>query len=284
MSALPVPLAANVTVTPLTGFPYWSRSVAVTVATLPPALATMLEGATASCEFVRLTGPAMPVAVKETPPDTPLTLADSVFAPASVPRVQEVSAATPAAPVDTAVGTTAPAPDVTPNCTATPGTGLPNASVTRTAGAMGTAVPTWALWVFPARIAIAAAVAALTATVAVCVIATPAIVAETVFPSATVALTLPVATPLALVVPTGCVSVFPVPVAAKVTVAPLIGLPPASFAVTVIVLALDPVLAVIAPGATLTVDCVALTLPPPALRAIDPDVTAATPGALKRRV
>jgi hypothetical protein len=42
-----------------------------------------------------------------------------------------------------------------------------------------------------------------TVTVAVCVIATALIVAETVFSSATVELSVPVATPLALVVPTG---------------------------------------------------------------------------------
>src|SRR5881628_1305656 len=76
---------------------------------------------------------------------------------------------------------------------------------------------------------------AFTTTVAVCVTATALIVAETVFDSATVELKLPVATPLALVVPTGWVSVFPVPVAASTTVAPWIGLPFASFAVTVIV-------------------------------------------------
>src|SRR5256712_4307819 len=76
---------------------------------------------------------------------------------------------------------------------------------------------------------------AFTTTVAVCVTATALIVAETVFDSAAVELKLPVATPLALVVPTGCVTVFPVPVAASTTVAPGIGLPLASRAVTVIV-------------------------------------------------
>jgi len=46
-------------------------------------------------------------------------------------------------------------------------------------------------------------------------------VADTVFDSAVVDETVPVATPLAFVVPTGCVSVFPVVgVAANVTVAP----------------------------------------------------------------
>jgi len=60
-----------------------------------------------------------------------------------------------------------------------------------------------------------------TTTVAVCVIATVLIVAETVFVPAAVAASVPVATPLALVVPTGCVSVFPaVGVAASATVAP----------------------------------------------------------------
>src|SRR5947207_535985 len=75
-----------------------------------------------------------------------------------------------------------------------------------------------------------------TTTLAVCVIATELIVAETVFVPAAVALRVPVATPLTSVVPTGCVSVFPaVGVAASVTVAPWIGLPLASFAVTVMV-------------------------------------------------
>ena len=51
--------------------------------------------------------------------------------------------------------------------------------------------------------------------------ATVLIVAETVFDPATVELNVPVICPLASVVPTGCVSVFPVVgVAASVTVAP----------------------------------------------------------------
>ena len=75
----------------------------------------------------------------------------------------------------------------------------------------------------------------LTTTVAVWVIATTLIVADTVFDSASVALKVPVATPLAFVGPTGWVSVLPVPVAANTTAAPAIGLPEASRAVTVIV-------------------------------------------------
>jgi len=61
---------------------------------------------------------------------------------------------------------------------------------------------------------------AFTTTVAVWVIATLLIVADTVFDPAAVELNVPVATPLAFVVPTGWVSVFPLPVADNTTVAP----------------------------------------------------------------
>ena len=50
--------------------------------------------------------------------------------------------------------------------------------------------------------------------------ATLLMVAETTFAPGLVELRVPVATPLALVVPLGCVSVLPVPVAASTTVAP----------------------------------------------------------------
>jgi hypothetical protein len=59
-----------------------------------------------------------------------------------------------------------------------------------------------------------------TVTAAVWVMSTELIVAETVFDSATVELRVPVATPLPSVVALGWVRVFPVPVAAKTTVAP----------------------------------------------------------------
>jgi hypothetical protein len=91
--------------------------------------------------------------------------------------------------------------------------------------------------------------------------ATALIVADTVFDSATVALNVPVATPLAFVGPTGCVSVFPVPVAASTTVAPLTGLPVASFTVTVMVETVAPELAVIVPGTAATSDWLALGAP-----------------------
>src|SRR6266699_4326258 len=102
---------------------------------------------------------------------------------------------------------------------------------------------------------------AFTTTVAVWVIATALIVADTVFDPAAVELKVPVTTPLASVVPSGCVSVFPaVGVAASVTVAPSIGFPLASRAVTVMVDWLDPLDAVIGEVAV-TVDCAADTAP-----------------------
>jgi hypothetical protein len=85
---------------------------------------------------------------------------------------------------------------------------------------------------------------------------------------APVELRVPVATPVAFVGP-GCVIAFPFPVADSTTVAPLIGFPPASRAVTVMVLALDPVLAEIVVGAATTEVCDAETIPEVTLNALD---------------
>src|SRR5213594_2600486 len=98
-----------------------------------------------------------------------------------------------------------------------------------------------------------------TVTLAVCVIPVPLAVAETVFDPVTVELSVPVATPFALVVPLGCVSVFPLPVAASTTVAPLIGAPLASFTVTVSVALPSPAVSDV--GEATTVDCAADTAP-----------------------
>src|SRR5437867_5504468 len=77
-------------------------------------------------------------------------------------------------------------------------------------------------------------VPAFTTTVAVCLIATEFIVADAVFGPAAVELGVPVICPFTSVVPTGWVRVLPaVGVAASVTVAPGIGFPFASRAVTV---------------------------------------------------
>jgi len=96
--------------------------------------------------------------------------------------------------------------------------------------------------------------------VAVWVIAVPFAVADTVFASATVELSVPVPTPLALVGPLGWVKVLPPPVAASTTVTPPIGVPPASFTVTVIVAL--PLPTVSDAGAALTVDREGETAPP----------------------
>src|SRR5207247_1522588 len=98
-----------------------------------------------------------------------------------------------------------------------------------------------------------------TATVALCVTATPSTVAVTVLEPAAVDDSVPVATPLASVVPTGWVRVFPpVGVAASVPVAPCTGFPLASFAVTVIV---DVPLPAVMGDVAVTVDKDAETVP-----------------------
>src|SRR5438552_4305115 len=93
-----------------------------------------------------------------------------------------------------------------------------------------------------------------TVTVTLCATETELlIVADTVLSPAAVEASVPVATPSALVVPTGCVRVFPVVgVAARTTVAPSIGFPCASLAVTVRVDVALP--AAIDVGAAATVD------------------------------
>jgi len=87
----------------------------------------------------------------------------------------------------------------------------------------------------------------------------PFTVAVTVFTPAAVELRVPVICPLASVMPDGWVSVFPgVGAAASPTVAPLTALSNPSRTVTVMVAALEPVLAVMDPGAAATSDRLAL--------------------------
>src|SRR5260370_177565 len=190
---------------------------------------------------------------------TALIVADTVLLSATVEL--RVPVATPLAfVVPTGWVNVLPVP-VAASTTVAPGIGLPRASL---------AVTVIVLWLVPLEAVIgevaatvdwaAATVPALTTTLAVGVMATALIVADTVLVPATVELRVPVATPLAFVVPTGWVSVLPVPVAASTTVAPGIGLPRASLAVTVIVLWLVPLDAVIGVVA-LTVDCAAATAP-----------------------
>ena len=97
------------------------------------------------------------------------------LAPAAVPIVQEVSAATPEAFVTIGVtGRTLPPPPATVNVTATPGTGLPLVSLTTTAGGTATAAPAVAVWPLPALTPISLGAPAVTVTVAeVAVVKTP---------------------------------------------------------------------------------------------------------------
>ncbi len=83
----------------------------------------------------------------------PLTVAVSVCAPGAVPSVHAPTPAMPCALVTTCGGATLPPPAVTAKVTMVPLTGLLYASVTRTAGAIGTTVPTPDVWLSPALVA-----------------------------------------------------------------------------------------------------------------------------------
>src|SRR5262252_8251311 len=102
-----------------------------------------------------------------------------------------------------------------------------------------------------------------TCTITVWVMAVPLIFAEIVFASATVEASVPVATPLASVGPSGCVSVLLVPVADSCTVAPLTGWPLASFAVTEIVDVAVPAASEVGRAVTVDRDGDTPPLPPP---------------------
>src|SRR3990172_3488235 len=176
-------------------------------------------------------------------------------------KVEKV--ATPATAATVVVPERVPAPGLVAIATVTfplnEGTGLLNGSRadTSTAGVMiapATMDDGWPVrtsWLAPAGA---------TVTIAVCVTVTPFTVAEMVLLSAAVALKVAVASPLALVVVAG-LSVFPVPLAAKLTGASAITLPSASRAVTVMVAVLVPLLAVTVVGVAVSVDWDAETEP-----------------------
>src|SRR3989449_6642129 len=185
-------------------------------------------------------GPAVPETVAVWVMATELMVADTVLVSAVVEL--RVPVATPVAfVVPTGCVNVLPVVGVAASVTVSLGIGLPNASF---------AVTVMVLWLVPVE-AVMGDVAVtvdwvadrepgVTTTAALCVTATPSTVAVTVLDSATVELNVPVATPLAFVVALDWVSVLPVPVAAMTTVAPAIGFPRASRAVTVIVDALAP--------------------------------------------
>src|SRR6266571_2413445 len=179
------------------------------------------------------TAPAFTTTVAVCVIATALIVAETVFDPTAV-EVRLPVAIPLASVVPSGWASVLPAVGVAASTTVAPWIGLPFTSRAVTVivemplpAAIGDVALTvdWAADTVPA----------FTTTVAVCVIATELIVAEIVFDSASVDASVPVATPLALVGAAGCVSVLPDPVAASTTVAPGIGLPLTSRAVTVIV-------------------------------------------------
>src|SRR5262249_28053584 len=143
--------------------------------------------------------PAVPVAVNVTglpPPAKPVAVAVREFDPTVVPSVQEPMVAMPVTPVVVGfVPVREPPPVATAKLTVTPKTGLVLASAPGPAGPAAPADPAVALCPSPAEAEIFAAAPGFTTTEACCVIATPLIVADTVFVSALVDARVPVATP-----------------------------------------------------------------------------------------
>src|SRR5213594_2885871 len=218
-----VGVAASVTVAPGIGFPFASRAVTVMVdVPLPAAIGDV--AVTVDC--VPDTVPGFTTTVAVCVMATALIVADTVFEPAAVDV--RLPVATPlTSVVPTGWVTVLPAVGVAASVTVAPWIGLPLASFAVTVIVelpLPAVIGDVAMTVDSA----AETVPGFTATVAVCVTATPSIVADTVFDSATVELSVPVTTPLAFVVALGCVSVLPVPVAAMTTVAPAMGFPSAS--------------------------------------------------------
>src|SRR2546425_165421 len=197
-------------------------------------LAAVMGDVAATVDWAAETVPALTTTVAVWVTATELMVADTVFEPATVEL--RVPDATPlASVVPTGCPTVLPAVGAAAITTVAPWIGLPLASRAVT---VIVDVPLPAVIGDVALTVDCAAdtAPAFTTTVAVCVMATELIVAETVFDSAGGGLNRPVGTPLAAVVPTGCVSVLPVVgVAASTTAAPGTGLPFTSRAVTVIV-------------------------------------------------
>src|SRR6185437_15526984 len=226
-----VGVAARVTVAPSIGFPLASRAVTVIVEVPLPAVigdvAVTVDRAADTAPAVTVTGAVCASTM------VPSTVAVTVFVPAAV-ELNAPVICPPASVVPTGCVSVLPSP-VAASVTLAPPTGFPLAS--RTVTVIVDGLPPAVMGDVAATVDREAdGVPAVSRTAAVWVIATASIVAETVLDPAAVEVKVPVATPLASVVPSGWVSVFPVVgVAASVTVAPWIGLPCASRAVTVMV-------------------------------------------------
>src|SRR6266513_2981199 len=267
------PVAVRLTLAPPIGLPPASR--AVTVIVLVPDPAGIEAGAASTVEVEADTAPAVTVTGAVCVIATVLIVAEIVFPPVVVELNVAVRTPVVGSVVPVAGVRVFPVPPVAVRLTLAPPIGLPPAA---------RAVTVIVLVPDPAGIDAGAAstvevvadtAPAVTVTGAVWVIATVLIVAEIVFPPVVVELNVAVRTPVVgSVVPVAGVRVFPVPpVAVRLTLAPPIGLPSASRAVTVMVLLPDP--AGIDAGAAVTVDCDADTAP--ALSAIAPELTGVIP-------
>src|SRR5437016_307547 len=136
---------ANVTATPVTGFPFASLTITDGGAlTAVPAVADWLVGLFAA---IVAPAPAVPVAVNVTGlPVSDPEVAVNVFGPAVALSVQLPTVAMPLPLVVWLPPVIVPFPGATANLTATPVTGFPFASLTITDGGALTAVPAVAAW------------------------------------------------------------------------------------------------------------------------------------------
>src|SRR5512144_656867 len=231
VSVLPLPVAWSPTDVPLNGLPYASRTVTVIVEL--PLPWTIVVGRAVTVERTASAGPGFTVTTGCSASAMPPATAVTVWVPAPVELNDPV--ASPFTSVVAGWVIVLPLP-LTASVTATPFSGLPSPSRTVTA----------TVELPPAANAIGDAstedndaemgdAAGFTVTAACWMIATPLMVADTSLISATVERRLPVISPSPPVVPEGWVRVLPLPVEARTTVAPLIGVPLPSRAVTVIV-------------------------------------------------
>ena len=255
VTVLPPPVAERTTAKPEIGLLFASRAVTEIVLVAVPA--TIDGGAATTSDCAAETVPTVTVTAAVGVRAVRFAVAEIVFAAATVDEI--VPVATPLAFVTLAGCVRVLPVPVALSTTLAAGITLLNASRTVTVIVLVAAPATMLAGAAVIVESVAETAAGMTVTTAVCVTGVTPMVAESVFACATVDAIVPVATPLAFVTAAGCVSVLFVPVAASSTVAPWIGLPFASRAVTVIVLVAAP--ATIEVGATMTVDCAAETPP-----------------------
>src|SRR5437773_564178 len=172
------------------------------------------------------TGPDVAVAWNVTVSGIPGAVARMAFGPVLVPNIQKLGAATPSGPDETVSGCTKLPPRTGTNDTRMPATAFPAASVTRTAGRIGTCVFASAVWLSPAASVILTAAPGVAVAVNVAGLA-PATLARSVFvPAVEPSVQLPsVATPSAPDVAGEPVTLPPPAVVANDTAAPATALP-----------------------------------------------------------